>query len=598
VKQAHLPSAGDRRRAAKLFLAATKLFEKEQFEAAMQDFDRAASLDPSNDDYRLAADVARGHAVTALIQDATRAQMHGNEAATRASLASAMELDPKNEQVADRLRQLGDDALLGVEKPRNEPAVAEGLEVTPAAGIHSFHVRAAQRQVIEQVFKAFGIEATVDQSVQPRQVRIDLDDATFPQAMRALSLLTGSFYVPLDPHRVLVARDNSENRLKFMPQELETIYLPGLPTAELTELGNMARNVFEVTQVVAEQSNGTLTVRAPRKTLNALNETLRALIDGRDQVLIEVRLIQIAHTSEHNTGAQLPQSLTAFNVYSEEQQILNSNATLVQQIISQGLAAPGDVEAIIAILVASGQVTGSIFSNGLALFGGGLTLSGLSPPPLSANFNLNSSDSRELDQLQLRLGDGEAGTVRTGEKYPIMTSSYSSLGTGGINIPGLNTAGVSSALGGLASSLGLGGSSAGLVPQVQYQDLGLTLKATPKVLRNGDVALTIDLKIDALGGTSLNGVPILDNRAYSGVVTLPSGEGVAVVSELNKQESRAISGVPGLSEIPGLNDLTGKDTQKSYSTLLVVMTPHLIRGTQLAGHTPMMRIEVGKRAGT
>ncbi len=133
---------------------------------------------------------------------------------------------------------------------------------------------------------------------------------------------------------------------------------------------------------------------------------------------------------------------------------------------------------------------------------------------------------------------------------------------------------------------------------MQYQDLGLTLKATPKVLRNGDVALTIDLKIDALGGTSLNGVPILDNRAYSGVVTLPSGEGVAVVSELNKQESRAISGVPGLSEIPGLNDLTGKDTQKSYSTLLVVMTPHLIRGTQLAGHTPMMRIEVGKRAGT
>lgn len=591
------PSAGNRRRAAKMFLAATKLFEKEQFEAAMQDFDRAASFDPSNADYRLAADVARGHAVTALIQDATRARMRGDEAAARASLERAMELDPKNEQVADRLQQLGDDALLGVEKPRNEPAVAEGLEVTPAAGVHSFHVRTGQRQLIEQVFKAFGMEATVDASVQPRQVRMDLDDATFPQSMRALSVLTASFYVPLDPHRVLVAHDNSENRLKFIPQELETIYLPGLPTAELTELGNMARNVFEVTQVVAEQSADTLTVRAPRKTLNALNETLRALIDGRDQVLLEVRLIQIAHTSQRNTGAQLPQSLTAFNVYSEEQQILNSNAALVQQIISQGLAAPGDVEAIIAILVASGQVTGSIFSNGLALFGGGLTLSGLSPPPLSANFNLSSSDSRELDQIQLRLGDGEAGTVRTGEKYPIMTSSYSSLGTGGVNIPGLNTAGISSALGGLASQLGLGGGTSGIVPQVQYQDLGLTLKATPKVLRNGDVALTIDLKIDALGGTSLNGVPILDNRTYAGVVTLPSGQGIAVVSELNKQESRAISGVPGLSEIPGLNDLTSKDTQKSYSTLLVVMTPHLIRGTQLAGHTPMMRIEVGKRGG-
>jgi hypothetical protein len=39
--------------------------------------------------------------------------------------------------------------------------------------------------------------------------------------------------------------------------------------------------------------------------------------------------------------------------------------------------------------------------------------------------------------------------------------------------------------------------------------------------------------------------------------------------------------------------LTGKDTQKNYATLLIMMTPHVIRGTQAAGHSPMMRIERG-----
>jgi len=34
-------------------------------------------------------------------------------------------------------------------------------------------------------------------------------------------------------------------------------------------------------------------------------------------VLLDVRLIQIAHTSEHNTGVQPPQTMTAFNVYTE-----------------------------------------------------------------------------------------------------------------------------------------------------------------------------------------------------------------------------------------------------------------------------------------
>jgi hypothetical protein len=289
---------------------------------------------------------------------------------------------------------------------------------------------------------------------------------------------------------------------------------------------------------------------------------------------------------------QPPQTITAFNLYSQEQSILNSNASLVQQIISSGLAAPGDVEAIIAILIASGSVTSSIFSNGLALFGGGLTLSGVSPQPATLNLNLNTSDSRELDEVRLRVGDGEDGSLKLGERYPITTSSFSSLAAGTPNIPGLTAPGASGGLSGLLSQLG------GLanVPQVQYEDLGLSLKLTPRVMRSGEVALTFDLKIDALAGSSLNGVPVLDNRAYSGVVTLKDGAGVVVMSELDKQEIRAIDGLAGISEIPGLNDLTGKDVQKSYSTLLIVMTPHVVRGTQMAGHSTMMRIERGTAA--
>ena len=154
---------------------------------------------------------------------------------------------------------------------------------------------------------------------------------------------------------------------------------------------------------------------------------MRDLLDGRSQVLLDVRLIQVAHTSTRNTGAQLPQTITAFNVYAEEQSILNANQSLVQQIISSGLASPNDPLAILAILIASGQVSSSLLSNGFALFGGGLTESALAPGTATLNLNLNTSDSRELDQIQLRLQDGEEGTLKMGEKYPIQTSSYSSL---------------------------------------------------------------------------------------------------------------------------------------------------------------------------
>jgi type II secretory pathway component GspD/PulD (secretin) len=591
AKDSKQPTRSERRRAVKLFLEASKLFEKEQFEEAMAAYKQAAALDPTNNDYTLAVDVANSHAVTALIQAAAKARIRGDAAGERAALAGALELDPRNIEVTEHLHELAEDAIRGEAKPRYEEGasrIGEAVELVPAAGVHSFHLHTSARQVIPQVFKAWGLECTLDESVRAANIRLDMDDASFEQAMKVLNLLSNTFYVPLDPHRVVVASDTPDNRKRFTRQVMETVYLPGMNTADMDEVAALAKNVFEIQSANLEHNAGTITVRGSETTVNAFNATLRDLLDGHSQVMLEVRIIQLAHTSTRNTGITPPQTVSAYNVYAEEQSILNANQALVQQIISSGLASPNDPLAILLILAASGQVSNSLFSSGLAIFGGGKTLSALSPGGIKASIDLNSSDSRELDQLQLRLGDGEAGTVRSGTKYPIQTSSFSSLSASVPNIPGLTGAGSSSALSSLLAGLS---SSVPNIPQVQYQDLGMTLKTTPKVLRNNDVALTIDLKIDALAGSSINGNPILDSRVYTGVVTLPEGQGAVIASELDAQESRAISGTPGLSEIPGLNNLTDKNVQKNGSTLLIVITPHVIRGTQAAGHTPMLRID-------
>jgi type II secretory pathway component GspD/PulD (secretin) len=401
-------------------------------------------------------------------------------------------------------------------------------------------------------------------------------------------MVTKSFFEPIDAHRAVVALNTRDHRAQYTRNGVETVYLSGLTPTEMTDVGNLARNVFEVSQMAVDANSGTFTMRAPQSQLDAFNITLQSLMDGRSQILLDVKLIQIAHNSTLNTGVTPPQQVTAFNVYTEEQSILNANQDLVQQIISSGLAAPGDTLGILAILLASGQVSSSLLQNGVLLFGGGLTLSGLSPKPFTANFNLNSSDSRELDQFQIRLGDGEDGTLKSGTRYPIETSSFSSVGASNLNIPGLNTPGSSSDLSSLLGSLG---GATPNIPMIQYEDLGLTLKATPSIMRSGDVALKIDMKISALAGTSINDVPVLANRAWAGVVTVPQNQAVVVATEMDKTESRAISGTPGLSEIPGLNNITNKDTQKNYSTLLIVITPHVVRSPRKSDHTNMVRIE-------
>ena len=586
-------TGSDRRRATKLYLRATKLFEKQQYDQAIRDYEAATELDPGNVNYSAAIVVARSHEVTDLIQTAAKARIRGDKTAERAALQKAATLDPHNIEVAAHLDEMAADVAEAQAKPlygQDVDSLAPAPVLEPIAGTHSFHLKTDRRTVIQSVYRSFGIEASVDQSVTGPPVRFDMDNATFAQATQAVDMATDSFSVPLDAHRALVARDTRENRMQYMREEYETVYLGGMATADMTEIATLAKNVFQLQQVVVQQGSGTLTIRATTDKLNAFNATLRELLDGRSQVLLNIRMIQLAHNNQRSTGVQLPQQITAFNVYAEEQSILNQNQALVQQIISSGLASPGDTLAILGILLASGQVSSSLFQNGIALFGGGLTLSGVTPPPATINLNLNSSESRELDDIQIHLGDGEEGTIKSGTKYPIQTSQFSNLGTSGISIPGLTTAGASGSLSSLLSQLNSGGQT---IPQVEYQDLGLTFKATPRVVRNGDVALTMDMKITALGGSSLNGVPILNNRSYSGVVTLKDGSGVVIVSAVDKEESRALSGLPGLAEIPGLNTVTDRDVQRNYASLLIIITPHVIRGTQAAGHTPMLRIERG-----
>lgn len=591
AKDAKLPKDSARRRAAKLYLAASKLYANSQFEQALSNYERAATLDPMNPDYRAAVEVTRSHAVAALVQSAAKARLTGDESAAREALERARAIDPTNPEVTQHLYELADHALQDQPVPIYQHAANTLGEIPPllaTAGVRSFHMRTGARPLIEQVFRAYGIIPMLDDSVPGEQVRLDIDNADFATAAHALGLVTGTFYVPLDSHRVLVARDTRENRQEFTRKAMETISMAGLSSEELTEASNLARNVFGIEQVATDASNSTVTLRGAPSSLEAFNANMRELLEGHDQVMLDMNIIQLANTSTRNTGVTPPQSISAFNVYAEEQSILNANQSLVQQIISSGLASPNDPLAILGILLASGQVSSSLFSGGIALFGGGLTQSALAPGPATFTFSLNSSDSRVIDNVEVRLGDGEAGTIKDGTKYPIQTSSYSSLSPTLPNIPGLTGAGSSGSLSSLLSSLG---GAAASIPMIQYQDLGLTLKVTPNVLRGGDVALTVDLTIDALSGESLNGNPILNHQAYSGVVTLKAGQTAELASELDKSESLAISGTPGLSEVPGMNNVTDKNLQKNYATLLIQLTPHVLRATQPAGHTPPMVVE-------
>jgi general secretion pathway protein D len=570
------PTPRETRLGAKYYAQGVRAVEKGDVDGAEKAFAKAAEADPTNQDYAFDLQIARQHKVTKLVQDADKARLTGHPEVARANLADALALDPKSEEVSQHIEDLANLSSTPLPADSVTASFAPAIEVTPKPGNQSFHFKGTEQEVLRRVMDAYGLKVVADDSLGAKTLRFDADDIGYYQAANLLNLVTDSFMVPLDPVRVLVAKDTKENHTKYDRLSVETIRLPGLTATEFSDMGNLARNVLGITQTAVQAAAGTLTVRAPIANLMALNQTLADLLDGKSEVMLDVKIYQIDDTKTRLIGVQPPQTTTVFNVPTELNSVISGNSSLVQQIISSGLASAGDYAAIAAILIGSGEVSSSILNQPFATFGNGLTLTGLAVTGVNANLSFNAADSRVLQRVQLRLEDNAEGTIRNGTRYPITTSSYSSIASSSVSIPGITSAGLSSVLSGLgisASSL----STAAPIPQVQYQDLGLTLKVTPRIDRNDDVVLKLDLKIQALQGASLNGLPVLTNQSYAADIRLHNGASALVVGDLSRQESLAVSGTPGLTELPGFASLGATTKEYDVSNLAILITPQILR---------------------
>ena len=107
------------------------------------------------------------------------------------------------------------------------------------------------------------------------------------------------------------------------------------------------------------------------------------------------------------------------------------------------------------------------------------------------------------------------------------------------------------------NSSSLFGSSTGLnsfgtpYPGIQYLDIGLKVKATPRIHPNDDVTLELNFNISSLSNQSINAIPVISNDEVDQTVRLKPNETAALAGFLETQLSNAITGNPGLSEIPG-----------------------------------------------
>ena len=554
----------ERKEARRAFSRGLKLRAGGKNEEAFDLFEQAASLDPVSPEYLAAREVSRQQLVYDHLQKGNQEMLAGRQSQALAEFRGALHLDPSNQFAQQRLRDVLSEWAPPVSAQQTRVLAQAGtIQLQPQAGGRDFRFRGDSRTLLQQVAAAYGIAATIDDSVLSRQVRFDVDNVDFAAAMQAAGAVTHTFWAPLSEKQVVVAADTPQNHRQYDRMALRTIYIPNATTPQqLNDVVNLLRILFEIRFVSAQPATSTITVRAPQEVLDAATRLLKGMDEQRPQVLLDIKLYQISHTLTRAMGLNIPAQFKMFNIPAGALTLLAGQNVqqLINQLISSGGINAANSQALQGLLAQLQNQAGSIFSQPFATFGGGMTLMGLTFPQLSAAFSDNQSSVAMMQHVMLHASQSDPATLRVGERYPILNASFAPI----FNSPAL-------------SKVIANGSFQTPFPSFSYEDLGLTVKAKPVIHGTSSVTLEMEMQLRSLLGQSFNGVPVIAQREYKGMITLRNGEPGVVVGAVSTTDQTSLSGIPGLAQIPGVNKVLGSNNnQNEEDELLIVITPQVL----------------------
>jgi tetratricopeptide (TPR) repeat protein len=559
--------AKDLKAARQAFARGLKLQRSHDLDQAFYEFEEAARLVPQNVEYLTAREITRQHLAGLHLERGNRDLLDGRQVEALAEFRTALNLDPQNEFAEQRISDALGPAPVQTAVAPQVIASADSLTAKPIDGRHDIHYRGDASGLLTAIAASFGLTVLFDDNFPSRRVRFDIENADFATAMGAASEVTKSFSVALEDTVLFAAANTPDNHRLYDRMGLRSFYIPGGSSVQqLNELLNSLRTLFEFKFVSLNAASSTITVRGPQAALEAATQFLGQLNSPRPEVMLDLKVFQVSHIYMRNIGLHVPDNFNLFNIPVAALAALGGQniQSLINQLVSSGGINQAGNQSISALLAQLQGQQNSVFSQPLATFGGGLTFMGLSLDKLSAALSMNESSVQELDHVQLRASQEKDATFKLGSRYPILNASFA---------PIYNNPAIAQVVGNQ--------SYAAPFPSVNYEDIGLTLKAKPLVHNNSDIALELEIQFRTLGNTNTNGIPDILNREYKGGILLKEGEPAAVAGMITKSDEKSLSGLPVFSTLPALGVLTSQTSkQEEDDELLILITPYVVRGPE------------------
>jgi len=515
----------------------------QDYDAAFVFYQKAAKQDPYNSAYKIKLNAIRFEASQKHVKAGVELRKKGDLQGAAAEFQRAQTIDPSSpvadqelrktvEMIAEKNRA-ADEAAEPPADPNEAPLASLPPEIKPLSRAPiNLKMSNDAKVVFDTIGKLAGLTVVYDPDFPARRITVELNNVTLEQALEIVQLESKAFVKPVTENIIFVIPDQPQKRRDYEEQVVRTFYVSNtVQPQDLTEIVTGLRSLLDIKRIQQLNSQNAIIVRDTPDKLLLAEKMLRDVDKAKPEVVVQVEVLE-ARTDRLRDLGILPGQKATIEI--------NPNGTT--------------------------STTGGTPTNS------GITLSQLrhlnggsyavTLPSLTANAVLTDSNTKIIQNPEVRSVDGQTAKLRIGDRIPIATGSFSS-GIGGV-------------AGGVA-----GGISPLVNTQFTYLDVGVNIDLTPRVHPNRDVSLKLKVEVSShTGDQSIGGItqPIISQRVIEDDIRLKEGEVNIVGGLVQRTDSKTLEGWPGLAKLPLLRYLFSHDkTQHQEDEVLIVLIPRIVR---------------------
>lgn len=493
---------------------ARDLLEREAYQAAISEYRQAVALDPSLETAtQEMREVEERLKAERLVEEARLFLRDRRYHQAKLSLDQALLLVPDH--------AVGRDLLQEVRQASSTLIDGHELETSSTEPITLKFKDAKVRDVFGILSELSGITFIFDEKVDSKRITLQLEGATFSQALELLLKMNEMAMRVLNPNTVILYPKTKDKEKQYEDQVVQTFYLSNIDAKKAV---NLLRTMLQMRKVYVHEELNALVVRDNPQVIRLAQQILEAADRADSEVVFDLELVSVSGSDAQTLGAQ-------FSAYS----------------ISAGLARPGG-NIVSSSLPADGSTLRLVDSlEGLQTF---YTL-----PSASFDFAKTLSSAETLANPKLRVKNKGKAKIHVGTREPIVTTTT---GTDG-NITSTNIQYVDV------------GTKLDIEPVIQL-DNSVTTKLSL------EVSQVLERQEVGQGNIALQ---IQTTNAQT-ELSLKDGERTVLGGLLQDNNSKTKRTFPWLGEIPLLGDLISHhDTIDQKREILLSITPHIVKKVDL-----------------